>query len=158
MPAAHATTINEIAREYGLDPRLVFAIVQVESSNRSNVARYEDHWRWFVDTSEHAKRLGITNATELQLQKFSYGLMQIMGGTARELGYNGFLPELCVPQVGVRWGCIYLKKLIDKYETQDEAVAAYNAGSPRRTESGEFENERYVRKVRAVFNEIKGVE
>ncbi len=153
----NAQIINTMAKEYGLDPCLVMAMVMVESGNRSNVARYEDHYRWLVDPSTHAKRLGISQETETQLQKFSWGLLQTMGGTVRGLGYMGFLPELCVPQVGVRWGCVFLQQLSMRYESTEEVIASYNAGSPRRNDDGTFVNQIYVDKVLKFYNTIKEV-
>lgn len=154
----HSQIVSSIAEEYDLDPRLVFAIIMVESSNRSNVARYEAHFRWTTNEAEHAKRIGITEASEHQLQKFSWGLMQTMGGSVRDLGYMGFLPELCVPQVGIRWGCMYLRKLMDRYGNDVErAVAAYNAGSSRKRDDGKYVNQEYVDKVFTHFDKMKGL-
>lgn len=148
--------ILDAANEHGIDPRLILAICIVESGNRGNVARYESHYKWTFMPAEHAKRLGITEPTEYQLQKFSWGPMQIMGATARELGYNGFLPELCVPQVGILWGCIYLKKLLAKHGDVQDAVAAYNAGHPKKF-GGKYINQVYVDKVNEAYSKSKGV-
>jgi len=73
--------------------------------------------------------------------------MQIMGGTARSLGYDGALPALYKPENNLYWGCKFLAKLKARYQDKRDMVAAYNAGSARRDESGEYVNKRYVEEV-----------
>jgi len=51
------------------------------------------------------------------------GLLQLMPGTARELGLEG-----SDPAVNVRAGARYLRQLIDRFGEVELALAAYNAG------------------------------
>ena len=70
-----------------------------------------------------------------------------MGATARELGCDApFLSVLCSPVVGIEYGCRYLARQLERYGSEVEAVAAYNAGSARRS-GDEFVNQSYVDKV-----------
>jgi soluble lytic murein transglycosylase-like protein len=89
-------------------------------------------------------------------QKMSWGLMQIMGFKARELGYEGYLPMLCLPHVGLEWGCRALEGFL-KRERGDyfRAVASYNAGSVRYID-GKLVNEEYVLKVAKYAQELAG--
>lgn len=73
--------------------------------------------------------------------------MQIMGIVARELGYDGSLSFLLLPEIGLMYGCLNLVKISQKYQDQEEIIATYNAGSPRRTPDGRFVNQLYVDKV-----------
>lgn len=63
------------------------------------------------------------------------GLMQFMLGTARQLALEVGLPNLDAsdlyrPEVSIRLGAHYLKKLIQRHNASlEKAVAAYNAGS-----------------------------
>jgi peptidoglycan lytic transglycosylase len=61
------------------------------------------------------------------------GLMQIQPVTAetiaRRTGGTGFrVSDLYVPDVNIRYGTWYLRRLIDKYGDERLALAAYNAG------------------------------
>jgi soluble lytic murein transglycosylase-like protein len=57
--------------------------------------------------------------------------MQIMGETARELGFKGtYLTELCDPIVGLEYGCRKLGACIEKHPGDTRAaLLAYNGGS-----------------------------
>jgi soluble lytic murein transglycosylase-like protein len=85
----------------------------------------------------------------------SYGLAQIMGGTARWLGFNGALPALYKPENNLYWACSYLSYLKKKYGGGDELIAAYNAGSPRKGNDRKFLNQYYVDKVKEYYNQLK---
>ena len=148
--------IKFVAEDLGLDLLLVEAIVTVESGGDQYAARYEPHYRWFADPDKHARALRITLETEKVFQQTSWGLMQVMGGTARWLGFRGQLPELTNVNVGLKWGCLYLSRLFNKYEGDAEsAVAAYNAGSVRKDAAGKLVNQAYVRKVMDAYGDLQ---
>ncbi len=89
--------IEEQARRNGVRSDLVRAVIQVESA-----------------FNPHAVS-----------DKGAMGLMQLMPGTARQLGVsNAFDPE-----ENVRGGVAYLRQLLDRYDGDERlALAAYNAG------------------------------
>lgn len=143
------------AKDFDLDPHLVAAIVNQESRGMTYAARYEPLFRYLEKPADHAKQQGISVETEEMLQKTSFGLLQIMGGTARFIGYSGALPALFKPDTNLYWGCRYLKRLKGQYPDIKDMVAAYNAGSPRKDSTGAYVNQSYVDSVLRFYNELK---
>lgn len=139
--------IETAAAAHGLKPELVAAVVEVESLGQAGAMRHEPLFRY---TDPRAQRPAISSRdTDLVAQKISWGLMQVMGGTARtELGFAGWLPELCIPAVGLDLGCRYLARLIARFG-ETGGVSAYNQGLPRKNHDGRFKNQRYVDDVLA---------
>jgi soluble lytic murein transglycosylase-like protein len=72
------------------------------------------------------------------------GLMQLMPGTARELGVRCAFD----PRQNIMGGTRYLRELRNRFGSWRVALAAYNAG-PARAESGRWpaETKRYVERV-----------
>jgi Transglycosylase SLT domain len=97
-PAKGATPVAHVDRveqDYGLPKGLVHAVIHQESRGRPNAVSI----------------------------KGALGLMQLMPGTAAELGVNPYDPEQ-----NVRGGALYLRKQIDRFGSIPLALAAYNAG------------------------------
>jgi len=132
-----------------IDPVFYQAICTVESSLNPLAMRYEPAWNYLYFPREHASRLAITADTETQLQKFSYGLCQIMGSVAREHGFVDSLGMLIAkPELTLRYGAKHLAKFSWKYGgNESDIAAAYNAGSVRKTNGGLYVNQQYVDKV-----------
>ncbi len=147
--------VDSIAQEYGLDPRLVMAFIQVESAARTWACRFEPHWPYFKDVSKWASALGQTEETEKMQQATSWGPMQVMGAVARELGFKGFLSQLSITEVGIRCGCMKLQALFKKYDNQDDVIAAYNQGDNRKGDNGRYKNQTYVDKIKLALTTVK---
>lgn len=146
LDAAIRAAIILWAGQLQIPEKLLTAMVLVESGGEECSIRYEPHYRWLYNP-HGVKPKYSTIETEQQAQKMSWGPLQIMGATAREIGYRGWLPHLCGP-AGVEWGAKYLKRLHDRYGNWNDAIAAYNAGSPRRVD-GKYVNQGYVDKINA---------
>jgi soluble lytic murein transglycosylase-like protein len=146
--------IIEASKAYDLDEALIGAIIAVESAGRPFATRYEPHYRWLFKVEEWAKKTHVTVGTETIHQKTSWGLMQLMGALLRELGFEDAMPQACHPVTNIRYGAKHVSKLYDRYGDMDDVIAAYNAGSPRRTETGVYENQSYVDKVYGYYDEI----
>ncbi len=101
-PVAYSDIIVKHARENNLDPFLVMAVVKVESN--------------FVPEA-HSDYAG--------------GLMQLTPDTAKwiaaDMNYNQEYHYMD-PNTNIKFGCYYLKHLIDIYHNIDTALAAYNGG------------------------------
>jgi soluble lytic murein transglycosylase len=105
LPLRHDDIIRQQARDKGLDPALIAAVIYEESR--------------FRDQTSHAG---------------ARGLMQITPETARFIardsgGTQFTQADLATPQVNISYGSYYLRYLMRRYEGNDElAIAAYNAG------------------------------
>lgn len=140
--------VRSIAKNHDLDEDFVCGIVKTESAWRVSAVRYEPQWKYIVTPKKFAEKNAITETTEIELQMFSWGLTQLMGGKARELGYTGPLVELINPEIVVELSCVFLKKLLDKYKIYEYVAASYNAGSPIiDSATKKFRNQHYVDKV-----------
>jgi soluble lytic murein transglycosylase-like protein len=146
--------VHKTAAEFGIEPLLLEAMVLKESGGIPARTRYEPHFAYLLEVGIHAKRTGVSVDTERIEQMISWGPLQVMGGTARELGFQGLLPELCDPATGLHYGAMYLKKKLEKYPDIEEAVGAYNSGSPRR-EGTFLANQPYVDWVMRKMRELQ---
>lgn len=127
-------TINRAAKKYEIPTRFVMAIIAQESMCNPFRTRKEPKWKYFTDKS--GKPISEKSATtflepqEIELQRTSMGLMQVMGSVAREMGYFGKLEDLLNVETNLDWGCKKLRMLINKHKTLQDAAEAYNAGKP----------------------------
>jgi soluble lytic murein transglycosylase-like protein len=142
--------IKKWSKIYGIDEKLIRAIIQTESSWKIYAFRREPNfWKRYL--------VNIKNLFKLTLEKdeiwlsspdivsSSYGLMQLMLTTAMELGFRYEYPfELFDPETNIKWGCTLLKKLYNRYGDWKDAIAAYNQGNNRKNIDGTYENQNYV--------------
>lgn len=117
--AQYDALINDAAGTNGLNPNIIKAVIAAESAGKENAV-----------SSAGAK-----------------GLMQIMDGTAKELG----IENVFNPIENIQGGSKYLKNMIDKFGNIDEGLAAYNAGAANIDKYGGIppfpETQSYVKKV-----------
>src|SRR5579864_7396111 len=120
--------VNEISGKYRLDPDLVNSVIKAES-----------------EFNPHAIS-----------PKGAQGLMQLMPGTASQLG----VPNVFDPQANVDGGTRYLRELLERYNFDlVKALAAYNAGPQRVEQFGGvppyYETRAYVARIVKDFNKKK---
>lgn len=104
-PIKYEFFVEKYADEYKLDKNLVYAVMRTES-------RFDK----FAVSSAGAK-----------------GLMQLTDETGAECARGavvmGYTPSaLFDPEINIKLGCYYLRKLIDVYKSEINALAAYNGG------------------------------
>lgn len=155
--------IRETATKLGVDPDLATAIAMVESGGWPLAVRFEPKWKYFYQIEFFAHKNGSSVVTEQFLQACSFGPMQIMGTVARELGHQGPMLELVAkPPLAVELSIRHLRGFLNKHDSVPSAVAAYNAGTPKKLEVGpgagvKFVNQAYVDKVLARMKLLKKI-
>jgi len=122
--------IKKYSTQYNLNPLVIKSLITKESGFDTWATRFESQWRWFVSVKKFARKNKISFDTEKTLQSTSFGLCQVMGGVARELGHTDQLTKICIPAIGIELGCKKLRQCLDRWGCLDHALAAYNAGSP----------------------------
>ena len=143
--------INNLSDFNGVDGNLACAIAETESYFNELAVRFEANWKYLKAVESFARYAQISQDSERILQMCSWGMMQVMGSVARELGHRANLLELTKPEVGVRFGVLKLKDLMTKYQKIEDVVASYNAGSPRLLDTGKYVNQTYVNKVMGIY-------
>lgn len=129
-----------VQNEWGLCPNAVmFGWVRAESDWNTWATREEPafHRRYVGDGGRESWELAI-----------SWGLLQVMGLTAREMGYEDrYLSRLCNPAIGLDLGAKYLRSRYDRGDqTWAGALAAYNGGFGGNMRPP-YRNQSYVDKV-----------
>ena len=100
------SAVAAAARRHGLDPVLVAAVAEQESSFDPRAHRDEPH-----------------------IGDASRGLMQVLLGTARWMGFDGEADALYDVETNLEHGCRFLRFLLHRYNGHTRtALAAYNAG------------------------------
>lgn len=109
----YGSLIEESANKYNVDKKLIFATIMIESRGDSNAYRYEPH-----------------------INDASYGLGQILYGTAMGIGYTGTAEGLYDPATNIDLIAKYHRRNMDVYGQELTAVqltTAYNSGTPFNT-------------------------
>lgn len=148
--------ISQICAKQVLDAALLEAFCWTESNMDPFAVRYESNWKYLFQVDENARELKISQDTEKHLQMFSYGLGQVMGSVARELGFKGSLLKMADPVIGLEFSAKKLKSLTKKYTKMNDVIASYNAGSTRFNVEGAYINQDYVNKVLSKYMELDG--
>lgn len=147
----YARLVGDAARAHDVEPALAWGVLWRESAGEVWAYRYEPGWRWFTDHLGRPLGQGRQHAaqhlspTEFNAQSASWGLMQVMGSVARELGHRGPISTLLVhPSEAVWLGCKKLGQLTYRFRGSiEDAVSAYNDGDGY----ADRDNESYVEAV-----------
>jgi soluble lytic murein transglycosylase-like protein len=132
FPARPTTDLNDVVNaasgRYRLDPDLVNSVIKAESGFNAHAIS----------------------------PKGARGLMQLMPGTASQLGVRNAFD----PQANVEGGTKYLRELLERYNFDlVKALAAYNAGPERVAQFGGvppfYETRAYVARIVKDFNKKK---
>jgi soluble lytic murein transglycosylase-like protein len=120
-----------LAARHGLDAALVCAVCEQESgwdpwAIRYEPAFYERYVQPMIDGGE------LSDETEARSRAFSWGLMQVMGQTAREHGYSGHMAGICDPATGIEVGCRVLAgKMAEAQGDVERGLLLWNGGADK---------------------------
>lgn len=116
--------VTPFALKYGLEPSLVAAVCEQESNWEPGAARFEPAFlRRYVEPLKLDFLESLDRAT-------SWGLMQVMGQVAKEMGLFAEPSMLRIPEAGVEWGCKKLQRcFLNHGGNREAALLAYNGGS-----------------------------
>jgi soluble lytic murein transglycosylase-like protein len=153
--------IDAKAKQYVIDSALVKAIIEVESGWDETSFKFEKSlYEKYIQKPDSFKVVAPeTIDTTLVLLSSSMGLMQILGSTARSIGFNQRLSDLFKPEINIDIGCRYLAMLWKNYYNKygiKGVISAYNAGKPLLTVDGHFINQEYVDKVLLAMTQYNG--
>lgn len=118
--------LHVAAKRHNLDPDLVRAVIQQESAGNTAAYRYEKgFWLKYMAAKPEWR------TENPQRVSASYGLMQVMYSTARELGLPVADPPetLFLPAKGLEYGCrVLAERLAWAKGDVRKALAGYNGG------------------------------
>lgn len=146
--------LNAICDKLDIDADLAAAIIMAESGGDHLAVRFEPKWKLYVTPETFARKTSITYETERLFQACSWGVMQVMGAVARECGYVGHILQLTDMTLGLLYGCRKLKKCLERYTGEADAIAAYNAGTPMKTPAGKYTNQDYIDRVQGFLKDL----
>jgi len=115
------------AVKYNLIPSIVCGMCEQESSWNPDATRYEPaFYLRYIEPMIDAGRL--TDLVEAKNRATSWGLMQVMGQVAREMGYEGPFP-LESAEMGIRLGCEKFARCVAQSKGDiGSALLRYNGG------------------------------
>lgn len=136
-PATLDPIILEMGAKYNIEPAWIKAHIKQESNWDVNASRYEAH-----------------------KADASWGLMQLLLTTAKEVmgDPNLTITQLTQPRVNIEAGTKFLSQLWTRFGNMRDAIAAYNAGSPRiNPKTGKYVNQDYVDRVTKNYEVYKAL-
>lgn len=142
-------------KKYGLKASLLKAIAQTESNFEERAYRFEPkYWERYMKGKPE------WNSRDPKEVSASFGLFQIMYGTAHMLGFRGKGEDLYNPVYNTELACKLLRQLYDKVIKLDMelryprlspiviVLARYNGGATNNpSKGGKIRNQIYVDKV-----------
>jgi hypothetical protein len=134
-----------------VDPIIFGSIITIESAWNAKAIRYEPNFIYLETPQVYSLKNAISIDTERALQRFSYGLCQIMGANARSVGFEDKLMDLLDPMLNLEYGIKFFAKRCGEYVYAQDQAAAWNYGSIKRIAGGYYINQGYVDKFNQVY-------
>lgn len=140
--------IKRYSLAYGLDPIIVAGVIWQESKGNMWAARIEQTSKiWFLLMGRSRAQMAGWCPKPGEVPELwdeacwrasSFGYMQILGETARVMGFQGrYLTELHDPDINLSYGCKYLYRCLNRakkttvieFEQYNKALLYYNGSS-----------------------------
>lgn len=136
------TAVEKLCKDMEMDVNLVCSVIRQESGGDPMACRFEEKWTaaklLAKPTSQLAgyvpSRHGLETPSDYDEKIWrghSYGVMQILGETARVLGYQGrYLPALISQhELALKFGMIYLQRCLRRALGDTRLALKYYNGS-----------------------------
>ena len=134
---------KKITEKLDVDYRVLLALIWKECEQDLNnpcLTRFEKYYQYFWHPTKKALWRGnlsrkqnreiaenLLGHEEFIFQSTSWGLCQLMGAVARELGYAGSPKSLCDPDVNIFIGCLHLSNILKRaHGDYKMALTRYN--------------------------------
>lgn len=148
--------IDTVAKQYAINPKWIAAIITQESNWEPYALRYEPKYDYFFKPDEIAAKFQITLTTEIQTQKMSWGLGQLMGGVLRQQGHVGPMGEVFEPLININHMGILIHSLMHFSDIDEDVFSMYNAGPVARFKiNGQYKNQSYVDSVKKHLESVQ---
>jgi soluble lytic murein transglycosylase-like protein len=127
--------IHNTSLDYGIRPELIAAVIYQESRGNPWAIRYEPAFYKKYLLGKQKKDLQgyvpsiVSLDTELTARAISWGLMQLMGETAREYDFNeDYLPMLLDTSLNIQYGVKVLSSMLKKTDSLEAGLLKWNGG------------------------------
>lgn len=108
-----------LSLKYGLPLGLIDSLCYIESKHKVNAIHHDDG------------------------NSDSIGICQIKYNTAKSLGYRGTIKNLYNPENNIKYAALYLRKQINRYNSIQRGVVAYNRGNAKHLTSSIYQAKVY---------------
>lgn len=131
--------VVKASRGYNFQPEVIFSLIYVESGGNPYAVRFEPAFLAKYLTPKKGETLAIEHSplcseeTERHMRSTSFGLTQVLGQTAREIGYpEPFLTSLFDIEANVEMGARILRYKVEKKDGDlKKGLLAYNGGADK---------------------------
>ena len=106
FPQGYASLVEDASRETGVAPSLIYAVIRTESHFRPDVTSY-------------AGAVGL-----MQLTPDTFDWLQSIAPEGEHIPPSGLID----PEINIRYGTKFLRRLFDEFEDPQVALSAYHAG------------------------------
>lgn len=142
--------VETFSQKYNIPKKFLYALILTESNFNEYAIRYEPHYRWIVLNKDIGTKLGMSYATFLEVQRFSYGLTQVMGSIFYEHNLYTYPAEFYDVYLNVEHCCIHLSNSINRKKLNPEKQARelydiYNSGCIDSNDQNEKNVDRFMK-------------